>query len=74
MRLKMLIALMACGICFGAITPLNQDKLENYLSSGAPFDFIPLNCQIAEILHWTKASSVSPFRNLDRIFSCRYTT
>jgi rhodanese-related sulfurtransferase len=40
MRLKMFIAIMAVGICFGAATPLNQDTLKEYLAKGAPFDFI----------------------------------
>jgi rhodanese-related sulfurtransferase len=40
MRLRMLIAVMSAGICFGAVTQLSQDKLKDYLANGAPFDFI----------------------------------
>jgi rhodanese-related sulfurtransferase len=48
MRLKMLIAVMAVGICYGAVTPLNQDKLKDYLANGAPFDFILIDVRSVE--------------------------
>jgi rhodanese-related sulfurtransferase len=48
MRLKMLIAVMAAGLCYGAVTPLNQDKLKNYLGNGAPFDFILIDVRTSQ--------------------------
>jgi rhodanese-related sulfurtransferase len=48
MRLRMLIAVMALGICYGAVTPLNQDKLKDYLANGAPFDFILIDVRSSE--------------------------
>jgi rhodanese-related sulfurtransferase len=48
MRLKMLIAVMAVGICYGAVTPLSQDKLKDYLANGAPFDFILIDVRSSE--------------------------
>jgi phage shock protein E len=48
MRLKMLIAVMAVGICYGAVTPLSQDKLKDYLSNGAPFDFILIDVRTSQ--------------------------
>jgi rhodanese-related sulfurtransferase len=48
MRLKMLIAVMAVGICYGAVTPLSQDILKNYLENGAPFDFILIDVRTSE--------------------------
>jgi phage shock protein E len=48
MRLKMLIALMAVGICYGAVTQLSQDKLKDYLANGAPFDFILIDVRSSE--------------------------
>jgi rhodanese-related sulfurtransferase len=48
MRLKMLIAVMAVGICFGAVNTLNQETLKNYLANGAPFDFILIDVRTSE--------------------------
>jgi len=48
MRLKMLIAVMAVGICYGAVTPLSQDKLKDYLANGAPFDFILIDVRTSQ--------------------------
>jgi rhodanese-related sulfurtransferase len=48
MRSRMLIAVMAVGICYGAVTPLSQDKLKEYLSNGAPFDFILIDVRSSE--------------------------
>jgi phage shock protein E len=41
MRLKIFAALVAItAICFGAVNPISQETLINYLEKGAPFDFI----------------------------------
>jgi phage shock protein E len=41
MRLKIFAALVAItAICFGAVNPISQEALINYLEKGAPFDFI----------------------------------
>ena len=50
MRLKILIAVMAVGLCYGAVTPLNQDKLKDYLANGAPFDFILIDVRTSQEL------------------------
>jgi rhodanese-related sulfurtransferase len=48
MRLKMLMAIMAVGICYGAVTPLGQDTLKNYMEKGTPFDFILIDVRTSE--------------------------
>jgi rhodanese-related sulfurtransferase len=48
MRLKMLIAIMTLGICYGALTSLNQDDLKDYLANGAPFSFILIDVRSSE--------------------------
>jgi phage shock protein E len=48
MRLRMLIAFMAVGICYGAVTQLSQDKLKDYLANGAPFDFVLIDVRSSE--------------------------
>jgi rhodanese-related sulfurtransferase len=48
MRLKLLIVLLAVGICFGAATPLSQDMLKEYLTKGAPFDFILIDVRASQ--------------------------
>lgn len=48
MRLKMLIAIMTLGICYGAVTSLNQDGLKEYLANGAPFSFILIDVRSSE--------------------------
>lgn len=48
MRLKMLTAVMALGICYGAVTPLSQDQLKDYLTKGSPFSFMLIDVRSSE--------------------------
>jgi rhodanese-related sulfurtransferase len=39
---------MALGLCYGAVTALNQDELKGYLIKGAPFSFILIDVRSAD--------------------------
>jgi len=48
MRKIMLFVAIAAGMCHAAVTPLDQATLKEYLTRGAPFDFILIDVRTPE--------------------------
>lgn len=48
MRRILIVAVLAAGTCLAAVQTLDQATLKDYLTSGAPFDFILIDVRSSE--------------------------